>query len=438
VSAPRDADADGALGWHPTAAVLRVSVLPAGLALLAVLLRRPDLLVLVAPLALAALPLVRRPAGRPRAALEVGSGWVPEGDPVPASVSVVDADGAQTAALELGTPDRVQPEPGTVAAGVLRPAGAGFTVPLRLTARRWGWSAVGPATLVLSACGGLLRAGPATVPAARVRVVPLSARYAGAALVPRARGAVGLHRSQRLGEGTELAGIRPFAPGDRIRRVNWRTTLRTGELQVNATTTERDAVVLLLLDARFDAGTSGGVDGRASGVDVAVRATAALAAFYLDLGDRVGLVAAAATTRVLAARTGRGQLERVLTALLGTSAPGAGGAEPRLTVPPDLDPRALVLVVSPLVGRAVFERVAGLSRAGHAVVVVDTLPPDALPADADPWTGPVTRLWLLERATRIGQLQLLGVPVVPWRGSGSLDPVLVELTRAAARSGARR
>jgi uncharacterized protein (DUF58 family) len=311
-------------------------------------------------------------------------------------------------------------------------------VPLRLTAARWGWSAVGPGALVLSACGGLLRAGPAPLPPARVRVVPLSARYAGAELLPRARGAVGLHRSQRLGEGTELAGIRPFAPGDRIRRVNWRTSLRSGELQVNATTTERDAAVLLLLDARFDAGTSGGVGGRASGVDVAVRATAALAAFYLGLGDRVGLVAAAATSRVLTARTGRGQLERVLTALLGTSAPGAGGTEPRLAVPPDLDPRALVLVVSPLVGRLVFEQVAALSRAGHAVVVVDTLPPDALPADGDAWTGPVTRLWLLERATRTGQLQLLGVPVVPWRGSGSLDAVLLELTRAAARTGGRR
>jgi uncharacterized protein (DUF58 family) len=429
---------DRALAWQPTAAVLRVSVLPAALAVLAVLLRRADLLVLVAPLALAAVPLVRRPGGRPRAALSVAQGWVPEGEPVPATVEVTGTDGAQTAALALATPDWVRPEPGTVAAGVLRPAGDALVLPLRLTARRWGWSAVGPGTVVLSACGGLLRAGPAAVAPARVRVVPLSARYAGADLLPRARGAVGLHRSQRLGEGSELTGIRPFAPGDRIRRVNWRTSLRTGELQVNATTTERDAAVLLLLDARFDAGTSGGVGGQASGVDVAVRATAALAAFYLGLGDRVGLVAAAATTRVLPARTGRGQLERVLTALLGTSAPGPGGTEPRLTVPPDLDPRALVVVVGPLVGRAVFERVAALSRAGHAVVVVDTLPPDALPADDDQWAGPVARLWSLERATRIGQLQLTGVPVVPWRGSGSLDAVLRELTRAAGRTGSRR
>ena len=141
-----------------------MSVLPAALALLAVLVRRADLLVLLAPLALAAVPLVRRPTGRPRATLEVAQGWVPEGEPAPATVAVADADGAQTAALQLATPDWVRPEPGTAASGVVRPAGAGLAVILRLTAQRWGWSTVGPGTVVLSACGGLLRAGPATVP----------------------------------------------------------------------------------------------------------------------------------------------------------------------------------------------------------------------------------------------------------------------------------
>jgi uncharacterized protein (DUF58 family) len=223
-----------------------------------------------------------------------------------------------------------------------------------------------------------------------------------------------------------------------MRRINWRTSLRAGELQVNATTTERDAEVVVLLDARFDAGSSGGIDGRASGVDVAVRAAAALAASYLRLGDRVGLVTYAAATRTVPARSGRGQLDRLMTALLETSAPRDGGGEPRLPAPRGLDPRALVLVVSPLVGRYVFEQAAALGRAGHSVVVVDTLPGDAAQAAAGPWAAAVTRLWLLERATRIGQLRSLGVPVVPWRGSGSLDAVLLELSRAAARTGGRR
>ncbi|MGY1857646.1 DUF58 domain-containing protein [Modestobacter sp. SYSU DS0290] len=426
--------------WQPTAALARVTVLPAALALLAVLVRRVDLLVLAAPLALAALALTRRPSGEARAQVDLTDAAVPEGAPLALTVRVAGGPGAQTGAVAVATPGWVQPAGGGTVDRVERPdAAGGLSVTVDLLAQRWGHAAVGPVLVTLSACGGLLRAGPAELPARRVRVLPLSAPYTGAALVPRARGGIGLHRSPHRGEGTELAGVRPFVPGDRIRRINWRTSLRAGELQVTATTTERDADVVLLADARFDAGTSEGIGGRASGVDVTVRATAALAAFYLQLGDRVGLVTYAASGRVLPARAGRGQLDRLQSALLDTSAPRTGGVEPRMPVPAGLDPRALVLVVSPLVGRHVGETAAALSRAGHPVVVVDTLPADALPGPADdgPWTGPVTRLWLLERDTRVRQLQSLGVPVVSWTGRGTLDAVLVELTRAAARSGGR-
>jgi uncharacterized protein (DUF58 family) len=249
--------------------------------------------------------------------------------------------------------------------------------------------------------------------------------------MPRARGNVGVHASRRLGEGMELTGIRPFAPGDRIRRINWRISLRTGELHVNATTTERDADVVLLLDARYDAGRSGGIDASASGVDIAVRATAALAAFYLGTGDRVGLVTYAAGTRQLPATAGRAQLHRLLQSLLDVSGSRPTGAEPPLPEPVGIDARALVVVVSPLVGRLVFDRAAALARAGHSVIAVDTLPDRLGTEESDAWSGPVLRLWRLERATRIRQLRDLGVPVAPWRGSGSLDGVLVDLARAA-------
>jgi uncharacterized protein (DUF58 family) len=427
------------MSWQPTAALWRVTVLPAVLALLAVLARQVDLLVLAAPLALAAVPLARRPTGRPRVHAQLDEKRVLEGAPLHLTVTVAEADGAQTVALTAATPDWVLPPDGGRLSVVAR-AGDGDRTGLEvdLVAQRWGRAGVGPGSLTLSACGGLLRAGPTEVPEQRVAVLPLSVRHVGAALLPRPRGNVGLHRSRRLGEGTDLAGVRAFAPGDRIRRINWRTSLRAGELQVNATTTERDAEVVVLLDARFDGGVSGGLGGRSSGVDVAVRAAGALSAFYLRLGDRVGLVTYAAGSRTVPARTGRGQLDLLLSALLDTSAPRSAGGEPRLPTPPGLDPRALVLVVSPLVGRYVFEQAAALGRAGHSVVVVDTLPEDAGTPDGGPWTEAVTRLWRLERATRIDQLQSLGVPVVPWRGSGTLDAVLLELSRAAARTGGRR
>jgi uncharacterized protein (DUF58 family) len=303
-------------------------------------------------------------------------------------------------------------------------------VPLR--ADRWGRWEVGPAVVTVSACGGLLRWGPVTLPPVRVAVSPLPARFTGATLVPRSRGAVGLHPSRRVGEGAEPVGTRPFAPGDRVRRVDWRVSLRSRELHVTTTTSERDADVVVLLDARFDAGVSGGVGGRASGVDVGVRAAGALAAFYLGLGDRVGLCVSDARVRTVPGRAGRGQLDRLLAALLDVAPPRPGLAEPDLAVPATLDPRALVLLVSPLVGTRVVARAAALGRAGHTVLVVDTLPDDAGPPDEGPWTAPGLRLWRLERAARVTQLAAAGIPVTPWRGPGSLDPVLRDLARAAA------
>jgi len=427
------------MSWQPTAAVLRVSVLPAAVALVAVLTRRVDLLVVAAPLALAALPLLRRPVEVPAAVLSISDETPAEGSDLQVVVRVAGLTGAETVAVSAVARGWVRPRTGTRVGAVTRPHRDGTaTLAFDLTAARWGRADVGPAAVDCSAAGGLLRWGPVELGVRRLRVLPLSERYRGATLVPRARGGIGLHRSPRPGQSSELAGIRAFAPGDRMRRVNWRVSLRTGELHVNATTSERDADVLLLLDARYDAGVSGGLAGRASGVDTAVRATAALTAFYLGLGDRVGLIACSGQVRQLPARAGRSQLQAVLTTLLDVSAPRLGGAEPALPEPAGIDPRALVLVVSPMVGTLVFDRAAALGSAGHAVIVLDALPDDAAPAEVGPWTAAALRLWRLERATRIAQLRALGVPVVPWRGESTLDQTLVELTRAVSRSGGQR
>jgi len=47
-------------------------------------------------------------------------------------------------------------------------------------------------------------------------------------------------------------------------------------------------------------------------------------------------------------------------------------------------------------------------------------------------------LWRLQRATRLHRLAELGVPIVPWRGEGSLDLVLRDLARAGSAPRVRR
>ena len=59
--------------------------------------------------------------------------------------------------------------------------------------------------------------------------------------------------ARNRGEGIEFADLRPFTPGDRVRRVNWRATARRGEPWVNEMHPERNADVVLFLDTFAEA-----------------------------------------------------------------------------------------------------------------------------------------------------------------------------------------
>jgi len=425
--------------WTPTAALFRAAAVAVVALVLAVLLRRPDLLYLAAPLLLGtAAGLLRRPSSDPVARFVVSEDVPLEGAELTADVQV-DAPGTDVVSIAVPSAGWVRPPKGRTGVYAVRPAADGtaaMSVPL--IAARWGRHQVGPVRATFTAQDGLLRWGPVELPARTVRVLPLTDRFDGASDVPQASGAVGVHRSPRPGEGSELSGVRVYVPGDRLRRINWKVSLRADQLHVNATVAERDAEVVLLLDGRYDAGQSGGVDGQASGIDATVRATAALARFYLQLGDRVGLLAQGERMTSLRAGGGRRQLTRLLDALLDVRPPLIVGADPELVDPPGLDPRALVVLLSPLVGTAVYDRAAALRRMGHPLVVVDTLPAEATPPGESEWTALALRLWRLQRDTRTHRLAELGVPVVAWGGAGSLDAVLRDLARAGSAPRARR
>ena len=58
----------------------------------------------------------------------------------------------------------------------------------------------------------------------------------------------GDYRSSVLGDGTELALIRPYVPGDDVRKIDWNVTARTGEPHVRVHMAERVLVTWLALD----------------------------------------------------------------------------------------------------------------------------------------------------------------------------------------------
>ena len=55
-------------------------------------------------------------------------------------------------------------------------------------------------------------------------------------------------RSTVLGDGSELAQIRPYVPGDDVRRIDWNVTARTTEPHVRVPLAERVLVTWLVLD----------------------------------------------------------------------------------------------------------------------------------------------------------------------------------------------
>jgi len=58
----------------------------------------------------------------------------------------------------------------------------------------------------------------------------------------------GDHRSLRLGQGTELAQVRPYVPGDDVRKIDWNATARTGQPHVRVHVAERALTTWLVLD----------------------------------------------------------------------------------------------------------------------------------------------------------------------------------------------
>ena len=298
-----------------------------------------------------------------------------------------------------------------------------------LGSNRWGRRRVGGGTVAVTSAWEGFRWGPDPLPDAWLTTLPLPGRFDTRAPAPHPVGVVGMHPSRSVGDGTEMASVRPFAAGDRLRRIRWPVSLRTGTLHVTTTVAEQDTSVLLLLDAGTEVGRSGGLSGAESSLDVAVRAAGAVAEHTLRRGDRVALRTLVGT-RPAAVPPGSGNrhLRRVLDTLarMEPGDPGArlGDGNPRWGVPAG----AVVLVLSPMLSDAAVATTTTLARRGLSVVVIDTLPADP-DLEADERTDLAWRMRLLEREALLLRLTRAGVPVVAWRGPGTLDEVLRRLGR---------
>jgi uncharacterized protein (DUF58 family) len=151
------------------------------------------------------------------------------------------------------------------------------------------------------------RPGPGAIPDGLLRALDLSVGRRMDGLL------AGDYRSALYGDGTELVQVRPYSPGDDVRRIDWNVTARTGEPHVRVHLAERVLVTWLLLDTSpsMQFGTA---DRRKA--DVAEGVAIAVGHVATRRGNRLGLVTFGDTRpRATPPRQGRLGLIGLLAAL---------------------------------------------------------------------------------------------------------------------------
>ncbi|HYH93539.1 MAG TPA: DUF58 domain-containing protein [Candidatus Saccharimonadales bacterium] len=129
----------------------------------------------------------------------------------------------------------------------------------------------------------------------------------------------GSHASpERTLQTTPLATtVRPYAPGDSMNRIHWRSTARHGEIQVKEFDLEQTADAWIILDLQRSVQTGRGEESTA---EAAIRAAASIADKALTENRALGMTVNAARTAYLPADRGGRQHQKVMQLLAAVEA----------------------------------------------------------------------------------------------------------------------
>jgi uncharacterized protein (DUF58 family) len=403
-----------------------------GATLLAALaLRRPELVAVAGAFALPlALALAFERAPRLRVTPELERDRTLQGDELTLTLDI-EGDPVERLEVLVDVPSGLEVVEGSPRAVLRLGREEERTLDVRLRAGRWGAFVLGGARLRAHDRFGVLLYEQRLESELPLKVYP-HAETLRALLQPQETQVfVGNQVARTRGEGIEFADLRPFAPGDRMRRINWRASARRGTIWVNEAHPERNADVVLFLDTFAEA--RGG--GRGT-LDLAVGAAGSLAERYLRNKDRVGLVSFGGVLNWLLPATGVVQLYRIVDALLDTEI-ALNYAWKDLDVIParTLPPKALVVALTPLIDKRSVSALLDLRRRGFDLAIVEIDPAPYVEPGSDELERLAFRLWQLRREALRSEYERVGVPVVPWRSGESLQAALEEVR--SFRRGAR-
>jgi uncharacterized protein (DUF58 family) len=397
---------------------------------------RPEPVLIAAPMLLAAIAgLLAREDPEVSVGVALASDRVLEGETVAITINLASARPVSWFELALALPPGLAGTGPRVEVVGLDP-GADRRLSMPVSATHWGSYRIDRVLIRARDRFGFLAYEAAVEEPLELRVYPRPAA------VRRAIGAwetqvfAGDELSSRRGDGIEFADVRPYAPGDQVRRVNWRLSSRRPELFVNELHPERSTDVVILVDTITDVA---GEAGRSS-LSTALRGANGLADHYLRRRDRVGVISFGGTIRWLVPAMGPAQAYRIADTLLDAQATTSVAWKRVDFIPPRaLPPKALVVALTPLVADQVIEGLFDLRGRGFDLAIVELDPERFIPAPATVTTTTARRLWRMRRELLRDRFRRVGVAVATWDPDKQLDPVLEEVRtfrRAAHRASA--
>jgi uncharacterized protein (DUF58 family) len=392
--------------------------------LTALVAARPELVALTAPFLLAlgvGLALATPP--KLDVQVELSSERVLEGDEADVVVSLVSAGPVDRLELYVRVPDGVRVIEGRNPVALRLAARERRELRFRLHVDRWGGHVVGPTYIRARDPLGFLAWETTADTRPELRAYPREDVLRRVIQPVETQVFSGNEVARSKGDGIEFADIRSWTRGDALKRVNWRASARRGDLWVNESHPERNTDVILFVDSFAEARL-----GNEGTLDLAVRATAALADAYVGRRDRVGLIGFGGILRWLVPGTGTVQLYRIIDALLDTQIILSYywkeiDVIPRRMLPPN----ALVFGLSPLLDPRSVGALLDLRARGFDLAVIDVSP---VPFARRPQRGldaVAFDIWTMRREALRHRLQQAGVAVSEWQRGAPLQSTLEEV-----------
>ena len=215
------------------------------------------------------------------------------------------------------------------------------------------------------------RPGPGPVPEAVLRALEIKVARKIEGLLP------GEQRSSSQGLGTELTTIRPYQPGDDVRRIEWKVTARTNQAHVKVDIAEKSLTTWLVLDTSPSMGFG---TGERRKWDVAEGVALAMGHLASRRGGRLAILTfGSPDSMTIPPRSGRSGLRSVLAATQAEPRPVPAGPTSLGSALARLGPiarqRGLLIVVGDFRGHGDWRQPLAALAYKHQVVAIEISDP---------------------------------------------------------------